>query len=115
MNYNIQKDQSIFIKTENQVKQTYIGNICYIRCDSYLSSIYLNDGSFVTCSKLLREFEEKLFDFYFIRINHSTLINCKYFDGIVQEGKKRTVLLVDGSKFRISRRKWYKVKEKLEI
>jgi len=115
MNYNIQKDQSIFIKTENHVKQVHIANVCYIRCDSYLSTVCLNDGSFITCSKLLKEFEEILADFYFIRINHNTLVNFKYFDGIFQEGKKRTILLVDGSKFQVSRRKWYKVKGKLVL
>jgi len=114
MNYNIQKDQSLLIKNENQIRQVYIENICYIRCDGYLSFIYLSDGLFITCSKLLREFEEKLSDFSFIRINHNTLINCKYFNCIENEGKKRTLLLVDGSKFQVSRRKWYKVKEKLE-
>jgi len=115
MNYNIQKDQSLLIKSENQIRQVYIENICYIRCDSYLSSVCLNDGSFITCSKLLREFEEKLSDFCFIRINHNTLINCKFLNCIVREDKKRTILLSDGSKFRVSRRKWYKVKQKLEI
>jgi DNA-binding LytR/AlgR family response regulator len=104
MDYTIQKDQSILIKNENYIKQVYLENICYIRCDSYLSSVYFNDGSFITCSKLLREFEEELSDFYFIRINHNTLINFKYFNGIVQQEKKRTLSLVDGSKFRVSRR-----------
>ncbi|MFW6002282.1 MAG: LytTR family transcriptional regulator DNA-binding domain-containing protein [archaeon] len=115
MNYNIQKEETILLKNENQVKQIYIENISFIKCEGYLSILYLIDHSQIRCSKLLKDFESELQVYYFYRINHNTIINLRYFDNIIYGERKRTIALKGGHKFRVSRRKWSIIKKKLGL
>ncbi len=115
MDYSKQKEKAIILKTKNRINQVYIEHITHIICESYLCTIFLNDGSTKSYVRLLREFESELEEYGFLRISHNTLINTKYFCTMKTRGHKRKIILKQGTELIVSRRKWPIVKNKLEI
>ena len=113
MDYSIQKGKTIILKSSRKVRQISIENIVYISCDSYLISIhFFNQKKPEIFSKSLKEIEEELSDFHFLRINRKELINMKYFKSYYNNnGESREVTLLNNITLSVSRRKWAVIKK----
>jgi len=110
MDYSIQKGKTIILKSSRKVRQIHIENIVYISCDSYLLSIhFFNQNNSEIFSKPLKDIENELSDFHFLRINRNELINMKYFKSYYNNGTKK-ITLSTGTTLSVSRRKWSTIK-----
>ncbi len=110
MDYSLQKNKTIILKSSKKVRQISIENITYISCDSYLISIHLfNQQKPEIFSTSLKEIENELSYFHFLRINRNELINMKYFKSYHDNGS-RNIILSTGSILSVSRRQWLKIK-----
>ncbi len=69
-----QKDRKIKVIDKYNVHFLDIDKIGYIECRGYISIIYTDDGKKLSVAKLLKNFEEELSEFGFIRINRSHLV-----------------------------------------
>ena len=70
-----------------------VEEILYIKCEDYLSTIFLCNGTKIREVKPLREFEKELFDLGFFRIRDNTIINGNYITEVDTKSCKRTVKL----------------------
>ncbi|MDR2064761.1 MAG: LytTR family transcriptional regulator [Prevotellaceae bacterium] len=104
MNYNSQNTKSIVITTAGITRQFIAARITHIVCDAYLCDVYIEGNEKLTCSKLLKYFENELAGCGFIRIHHDTLVNANYIRQINNRNKEIT--LTDNTKLKVSRRKW---------
>lgn len=77
-----------------------------VRCqsDSYYTSFYFVDGKRIIVSKTLKEFDELLSDFGFIRTHKSHLVNVKYIKSFLR-ADGGFILMTDGTEVPVSRRK----------
>ena len=90
--YSNQTGKKIIIKGD-KTKFIDIESIMYIKCEDYLSTIFLNNGTKMEEIKTIREFEKDLFDVGFFRIHNNTIINGNYIIEFDQKIHKRTVKL----------------------
>ena len=115
MDYSKQRDNTIVLNEKGKVTQFFIGNIVYIECDGYLSTVHLIDTDKTeTFSILLKEIEEKVKGYGFCRINRNTLVNLKYFKSFVN-GRKRCFVTSNCCEMKVSRRKWQVFKKSLKM
>jgi len=98
------KDQKIILKTQDSIYVTKVSDIIRCESDGNYTVIYLNNGSKILISKTLKEYNELLKEYNFIRIHKSHLINT---DCIVKYEKRDSgiVCMNDGSKIPVSHRK----------
>ena len=77
-----------------------------IRCeaDSNYTTVYLLDKSKIIVSKNLKEFEDQLSHYDFMRVHHKHLINLKYLKEYVK-GKGGQAIMTDNTAIDISARK----------
>lgn len=77
-----------------------------VRCqsDSYYTNFYFNDGKRIIVSKTLKEFDEILSDFGFIRTHKSHLLNIKYIKSYLR-ADGGFILMTNGNEIPVSRRK----------
>ncbi len=114
MDYSNQKDKTIILKEKGKAHQIFIENIVYVESGGYVSTIHIKDGiSPVSCSKLLKEIEEKVDGYGFYRINRNTMVNLKYFKSYIS-GKKRCVETTTEVEMKVSRRKWCVFRKNLD-
>jgi len=74
----------------------HVENILYIQCHGELSTIFLNDSSYLMEIRPIRAFEEDFSNMGFIRISRNTLVNGKYLTKLdTLQGKR----LVDTANF----------------
>jgi len=98
------KEQKIILKTQDSIYVTKVSDIVRCESDGNYTVIHLSNGSKVLISKTLKEYDELLTDYNFIRIHKSHLINT---DCIVKYEKRDSgiVCMNDGSKIPVSHRK----------
>jgi len=98
------KDQKIVLKTQDSIYVTKISDIIRCESDGNYTIIHLSNNSKILISKTLKEYDELLKDYNFIRIHKSHLINI---DCIIKYEKRDSgvVYLNDGSKIPVSHRK----------
>lgn len=109
MDYAIQKCKTIAIKEKGHCKQLSIEEITHIVSDGYVCKFYsLGSESPSSCRKLLKDLNDELVEYGFIRINHNILINLKYVEAI--QKTSHIVVLKGCIKLNVSRRKWYLIK-----
>jgi len=77
-----------------------------VRCqsDSYYTNFYFVDGKRIIVSKTLKDFEEMLTDFGFVRSHKSHLVNIKYIKSFLRVDGG-CIVLSDGTEVPVSRRK----------
>lgn len=81
-----------------------VDDIIHIAADSNYSVFYLQNNDKITVSKVLKEYEEILPDYQFIRIHKSSIVNLNY----VKEYNSKNgleVILKNGEKIAVSRRR----------
>jgi two-component system, LytTR family, response regulator len=107
------KDFKIAVPSSDGVHFFVVDDILRLEADSSYTNIHLVNQRPFLASKTLKHFEEMLEDFHFIRTHKSHLVNSKHITRISND--KEFVLLTDGSKVEVARRKKDEVQQQLHI
>lgn len=108
-----QKRKKIILKEKSINHIVEMNRITHLVCDCYLTTIFIESGTQIIVSKLLKEFEQELTSFGFVRVNRNTMINTMHVINY-RKGKNRIVHLSDNTLINISRRGMIHLKEVLE-
>jgi two-component system, LytTR family, response regulator len=77
----VSKDQKkIVLKTTEQIFVVSIRDIIHLESDKNYTFFYLADGKKVLVSRTLKEYDELLSEYGFIRVHQSHLVNLDYID-----------------------------------
>jgi two-component system LytT family response regulator len=76
--------ERIALNTQEKIHVERISNIVRCESDVNYTNIYLSDGSRIMVSKTLKEFDEMLKDYGFIRVHQSHLVNTEYIKAFVK-------------------------------
>ncbi len=101
---NRSQEDKIAISTSEGIEFVPIKNILHIESKSNYSKIYLPEDKTIMVSKILKDFEEMLLPYNFLRIHNSHLINLNYIKKYIRKNGGQ-VMLQDGTVIEISRRK----------
>lgn len=107
------KDFRIAVPSSEGVHFFTIDEILRLEAERSYTHIHLVNKRPFLASKTLRHFEEMLTDFNFIRTHKSHLVNPKHITRVSND--KEFVLLTDGSKVEVSRRKKDEVFQQLKL
>jgi len=77
-----------------------------VRCqsDSYYTNFFLNNGEEIFVSKTMKEYENLLSDFGFVRVHNSHLVNINYIKSFKRK-EGDYLIMKDGAKVPVSRRR----------
>lgn len=112
--FTIQKGKKLTIKQRNNIQLCEIDKITHIKCDRYISTINLINSENIKVSRLLKEFELELFEYKFVRVNRSTLVNVAHITKF-KGGCCREIEMINGEIITVSRRNVFKLKESLSF
>ncbi len=105
-----QRTRKIVLSTAEMIHVIDVDDIIRCESDNYYTYFYFVDGRKLLVSKTLKENEELLSPFNFIRPHKSHLVNIKFIKSYIrQEGG--FILMKDGTKIPVSRRKKDKMME----
>ena len=111
---NIKKPESespkIILSTSERINIVKVKDIIRCESDNYYTMFYFADGKKLLMSKTLKENEEMLSDYNFIRPHKSHLINVLYIKSF-NKHEGGYILMTDGSRVPVSRRKKEKIVE----
>jgi two-component system LytT family response regulator len=107
------RDFKIAVPSSEGVYFFMIDDILRLEADRSYTHIHLVNKKPFIASKTLKHFEEMLDDFKFIRTHKSHLVNPKHITRISNDNE--FVLLTDGSKVEVSRRKKEEVLQQLHL
>ena len=98
------ESKKIVLSTSEGMHIVEIDNI--IRCESedYYTKFFFNDGKSIMVSRTLKENEEMLSDYNFIRSHKSHLVNIRYIKSFLKMDGG-SILMKDGTNIPVSRRK----------
>ena len=110
MKFEIQTNIKTSVKQRNAIISLFIENITYINCAAELSTIHFRDNRQpIIVSKLLKEFEEELEKYGFIRVRANYLVNYICVKKLENTGKRQLTLINDEI-IPVSRRKYYSIR-----
>jgi DNA-binding LytR/AlgR family response regulator len=104
------KQKRLIIKECGKTHSLRLELITHISYSDFLCTVHLENRNNIHVSMPLKQFEKELADVGFVRINHQTIINFNRVDHIRLE-KERMLVLDETLKFKVSRRKMYRMKE----
>jgi two-component system LytT family response regulator len=105
-----ERNPKIVLSTSEMIHVINVNDIIRCESDNYYTYFYFVDGRKLLVSKTLKENEELLTQYNFIRPHKSHLINIKFIKSYIrQEGGY--ILMNDGTKIPVSRRKKDKIIE----
>jgi two-component system LytT family response regulator len=107
------KDFKIAVPSSEGTYFFKVEDILRLEADSSYTYIHLVNRKPFIASKTLKHFEEMLADFKFIRTHKSHLVNPRFITHISNDHE--FVLLSDGTKVEVSRRKKEEVQEQLKM
>ncbi|MGW8316280.1 MAG: LytR/AlgR family response regulator transcription factor [Bacteroidales bacterium] len=100
--FNHSTPTKIGLASQHKVDFVEISNICRCESDDNYTHFFLDSGEKMTVSKTLKEFEELLADYGFIRIHQSHLVNSSHIKSY-QKSDGGTITTYDGAVIPISR------------
>jgi two-component system LytT family response regulator len=107
-----ESSQKIILSTSEMIHVINVDDIVRCESDNYYTYFFFTDGRKLLVSKTLKENEELLSNHNFIRPHKSHLVNVKYIKSFIrQEGGY--IIMTDGSRIPVSRRKKDKIMETL--
>ncbi len=101
--------RKISISTTDKIHLIEIDNIIRCESDNYYTIIYFKNDTNLMVSKTLKEMEQKLEEFGFVRTHKSHLVNIRCIINFIKD--EMMVLLSDGTKVPVSKRKKEKIIE----
>lgn len=102
--FNNNTPTKIGLASQQRVDYVEISEICRCESDDNYTHFFLNNGEKMTVSKTLKEFEELLVDYGFIRIHQSHLVNSSHIKSY-QKSDGGYITMNDDSVLPISRTK----------
>lgn len=100
--------RKIVLSTSDKIHVIPVDDIIRCESDNYYTQFHFTDGKRLMVSKTLKENEEMLAQYNFIRPHKSHLINVKYIKSFLrQEGGY--IIMTDGTRIPVSRRKREKI------
>lgn len=107
------KSKKVVLSTSKEVIVVDTTDIVRLKSDSFYTNVFLKNGDSIFLTKTLKEFENMLSDYGFVRIHNSHLVNIKC---ITSFNKKEggSVVLNDNTMIPVSRRKKSKLISALE-
>jgi len=104
------RSQKIVLSTSDMIHVINVDDIIRCESDNYYTYYYFVDGRKLLVSKTLKENEEMLSQYEFIRPHKSHLVNIKYIKSYVRQDGGY-ILMSDGTHIPVSRRKKEKMME----
>lgn len=101
--------RKISISTTDKIHLIEVDNIIRCESDNYYSILHFKNGTNLMVSKTLKEMEQKLEEYDFVRTHKSHLVNIRCIMNFIKD--EMMVLLSDGSKVPVSKRKKEKILE----
>lgn len=114
-NMSPQQKRRLVLKTQESVHVVDLDQIIRLESDRNYTSFYLVDGKVILVSKTLKEFDDLLSSYNFIRVQQSHLINLDYVDRY-NKGNGGFVVMKNGSEVPLSPAKreiFFKILENL--
>jgi len=111
-NFKDKKNRKLILHTTEGMYVIPVEDIIRCEADDYYTRVFLNDGRMIMVSKTLKNTEELLSGLSFIRSHKSHLVNMQYIDRF-SRSDGGYLILKDGSKIPVSRRKKEQVLEYL--
>ncbi len=112
-----ERDKKIALQTQNKLEQITTTDIVYLKAEGNYTHLYLKDGSHKLVAKTLKDFEDLLCEeenAIFMRIHKTYILNILQIKTI-ERGEGCFVLLVNGTRIEVSRRKKTSLMEKFKI
>ena len=104
---NLNPDQlvvrKISLSTSDKIHLIDVDNIIRCESDNYYTIIYFKDGSNLMVTKTLKEIEQTLEEFGFVRTHKSHLVNLRSIMNFIKD--EMMVVMEDGVKVPVSKRK----------
>jgi two-component system LytT family response regulator len=100
-NISPQQKRRLVLKTQESVHVVDLDQIIRLESDRNYTSFYLNDGKSILVSKTLKEYDDLLTGYNFIRVQQSHLINLDYVEKY-NKGNGGFVVMKDGSEVPLS-------------
>jgi two-component system LytT family response regulator len=107
-----QQDAKLMVPTKEGMTFLKVNDIIRLQSESNYTLFYLANHKKILVSKTLKNFEEKLLAYNFLRVHQSHLINLVHMKEI--DHSDNCVLMTDGSKVEISKRKKKEFLDSLE-
>lgn len=92
----------LVLRTQDHLQIVEIDQIIYCHSDSGYTSFFLNDGSKIVASKIIKDYEDILTEPYFVRPHQSYLVHFKYVNKYRKDG---FLVLKNGTEIPVSTRK----------
>lgn len=101
--------KKISISTSDKIHLIEVDDIIRCESDNYYTIIYFKDGTSLLVSKTLKEMEQKLEEYDFVRTHKSHLVNMRCIMNFIKD--EMMVVMTDGVKVPVSKRKKEKIVE----
>lgn len=98
------EDKKIILKTQENIYVIDLKDVVRCKSEKNYTYFYFNNREKIVVSKTLKDYEEMLGDFGFMRVHRSHLINLKYIDRF-EKMDGGMIIMSDGSKVEVSHRK----------
>jgi two-component system LytT family response regulator len=98
------KTKKIILKTAENIHLIDVNDIMRCESDGAYTRFYLNDGKKIMISKVIKDYEEMLHDYGFLRVHKSHIINLNFIDRF-EKSDGGSVILKDQSSIPVSVRK----------
>jgi two-component system, LytTR family, response regulator len=102
------KDFKLAINTSSGIHFFYTNEIIRLEAKSNYTKFFFTNNKTILASKTLRDYEEILLAYGFIRTHKSHLVNCEHITNYMSDG---LLTMTDESKVEISRRRQHEVIE----
>ncbi|MBR5603931.1 MAG: response regulator transcription factor [Bacteroidales bacterium] len=101
--------RKISISTSDKIHLIEVDDIIRCESDNYYTIIFFKDGTSLMVSKTLKEMEQKLEEYDFVRTHKSHLVNMRCIMNFIKD--EMMVVMTDGMKVPVSKRKKEKILE----
>ena len=95
----------------NKILHPPNNEINYLEADINYTIFHLNDGKKIISAFTLKKYETDYRHAGFLRVSKSFLLNPEFVKSIEKEGRKVTVLMQNGAKMLVSRRKMFLISD----
>jgi two-component system LytT family response regulator len=111
-----EEEQSIVLNHKTRIESVYCRDVVWLEGDINYTIVHLQSGKKHHVAKTLKEFEETLCgdNSRFLRIHKTSIINTQYVQKIMN-GQTASLLLKNGQKLEVSRRKKTEVLQALSL
>lgn len=101
--------RKISLSTADKIHLIDVDDIIRCESDNYYTIIFFKDGTNLMVSKTLKEIDQKLEEYDFVRTHKSHLVNMRCIMNFIKD--EMMVLMTDGTKVPVSKRKKEKILE----